>query len=508
MKSAPSGGLHYAVCKAAASIGKLVPHIIPYNTAFESLYAAAEIGGGKDMARAARTINGQLEWGMADPAYPKPREEYPEIDLSDFGKPREESCEESLPEVADPGPFPEHLLDVPGFIEEVSQFTNQNSFILQPILALGGALALLAVLTGRKIQDKDGTRTNVYILSVAGSGEGKDMARKTNKRALFAAGAGPMVGPESWASGSGLLASVEKQPAILFQNDEIGRFLQMTGDAKRSPHLFTVVSILLKLYSSSNDVFLGDAYSDCRQKTIAQPHAVLFGTTVPGSLYAALSEDSITNGLMSRLLIFEAPERQGASQDPETSEPPESILEVVRQWARWQPGSGNLQNENPTPHVVNVTPDAERQFRALRAESRDQRAILGDVLGSLWVRSVENARKLALLYACSANFGIEAVVEGKAAAWSCELVKYLVKRQCFIASKHIARNQIEATSLEVERLICESANGLTTVQLFQRTRHLNRRDRLEIVGSLLDVGRIKQDKIQTKGRPRTVYKRP
>jgi hypothetical protein len=380
--------------------------------------------------------------------------------------------------------------------------------VLQPVLALAGALALLAVLTGRKISDRDGVRTNCYILSVAGSGEGKDAARKTNKRILFAAGAAEMVGGESWASGPGLLAAVDKTPAILFQNDEIGRFFQTTSDPRKSPHLFSINSILLKLYSSANDVFLGDTYADVKkQTTIVNPHAVIYGTTVPSALYEALTEDSITGGLMGRMFIFEADTRKkGIAQDPETTEPPKALIETARQWVNWRPTRGNLTGMNPDPFIVPIDDDAAAMFKELRVFGRDQAAIMGDVFGSLWVRCTENAKKLALLYACSANFGAEARIDLKAASWACEVTKYLVTRQCAVAAQFIARNHIESASMRVERLIGETqANGIDGTTLALKTRYLSRRDRDEIISNLLECKLIKKVTIRTKGRSKAVY---
>src|SRR5688572_19952808 len=76
----------------------------------------------------------------------------------------------------DPGCFPPHLLDVPGFISELMQYNLAGAFKPQPVLALGAALALLGAITGRKVTDAVGTRTNIYCLGVCQSGGGKERA--------------------------------------------------------------------------------------------------------------------------------------------------------------------------------------------------------------------------------------------------------------------------------------------------------------------------------------------
>ena len=75
---------------------------------------------------------------------------------------------------ADPGPFPEDLLEVPGFIGQVMAHNLATAFRPQPVLALGAALALAGTLTARKVRDKVNSRTNVYCLGVCPSGGGKE----------------------------------------------------------------------------------------------------------------------------------------------------------------------------------------------------------------------------------------------------------------------------------------------------------------------------------------------
>jgi hypothetical protein len=45
---------------------------------------------------------------------------------------------------------------------------------------------------------------------------------------------------------------IDDSPTVLFQFDEFGRFLRTIGDPKRAPHLFNVLTALMKLYSSAD----------------------------------------------------------------------------------------------------------------------------------------------------------------------------------------------------------------------------------------------------------------
>lgn len=82
--------------------------------------------------------------------------------------------------IDDPGPIPEHLLRVPGFINAVIDYTLETAPYPEPVLAFCGALSLQALLAGRKVRDAADNRTNLYVLGLANSGVGKDHARKVN----------------------------------------------------------------------------------------------------------------------------------------------------------------------------------------------------------------------------------------------------------------------------------------------------------------------------------------
>jgi hypothetical protein len=123
----------------------------------------------------------------------------------------------------DPGELPADLLNVPGFIGDVVEFNRAGAHKIQSALALAGALSLLATLTGRKITDTEGTRTNLYCIGVAGTSTGKQRASEINKEILYRACLDKMIGSESFGSAQGIVTAVDRQPAILFQIDEMGR---------------------------------------------------------------------------------------------------------------------------------------------------------------------------------------------------------------------------------------------------------------------------------------------
>ncbi|MBK9189963.1 MAG: DUF3987 domain-containing protein [Phycisphaerales bacterium] len=428
-----------------------------------------------------------------------------DVDLSGFNPERRRSDAERPPSerVPDPGPFPEHLLQVPGLIEQIAAYNLATATRPQPVLALAAGICLQAVLAGRKVRDERGNRTNLYCVGVAPSGAGKDHARKVNKNALFAADMVEHEGNEDLASDAGLVTAVETEPAILFQIDEFGRFLRTIGDPKKAPHLFNVLTALMKLYSSADTIFRGKAYADAkRNKVVDQPCVSVYGTTVPEHFYESLTADSLSDGFIARLLVFEAnatPARQRVKARPV----PETIKQAAAWWGSFKPG-GNLAAEHPEPLVVEATPEAGALFDAL-AVTVDAELGKPDQAGrSVWARAEEKACRLALVYACSAH-AQKPVIDANAARWACDLSVYLTRRMLYIAHEWVADGVFDARQKRVLRIVRKADGKISRSELCRKTQWLTQRERQEVIDNLVETGQIEQVVEETATRPRVVY---
>jgi hypothetical protein len=346
------------------------------------------------------------------------------------------------PAPGDPGPVPERLFRVPGLIGEVMAYTLDTAPYPEPVLAFAGALALQALLAGRKVRDEMGNRTNLYILNLANSGAGKDHARKVNARILYESGLADCLGT-GFASGEGIEDRLFVQPATLFQVDEIDGLLMRVGLAKDARHE-AIVSMLLQMYSSAGSVYVMRARANQARTVIDQPCLCLFGTAVPKHFYEALSARMMTNGFLARLLILECRAR-GRGREVTEQPIPAPIVEAARWWADFRPG-GNLAAQHPATRLVSQTPEAGAVFRDFRmradaeyshAESR------GDAAGmAIWARSYEKARRLALIYACSADRA-NPVITAEAAAWAGELIEHQTRRMIYMAGHHACESEFD-----------------------------------------------------------------
>ena len=413
----------------------------------------------------------------------------------------------SPPAPDDPGLLPPEALRVPGFVGEVMDYCLATAPYPSQTLAFCGALALQAFLAGRKVRDPGDNRTNIYLLGLAHSSSGKDWPRKINARVLHAVGLGTGLG-DRLASGEGVQDALHGTPSMLFQTDEIDGLLQSINRA-RDARFESIMGTLLTMYSASNSIFpMRRKAGQNEPGVINQPCLVLFGTAIPNHYYAALSERMLTNGLFARMLILESGPR-GAGQEPTVSDLPERVLATAKWWSDLRPGPGNLANAHPTPRVVPHTDEA----RALLVELRkDAEQAYGEAEGrrdavatTVWGRTSEQTRKLALLYAVSENHE-EPAIGVEAVRWASRLVMHQTRRMLFMAANHAAETPFDELALRAMRKIREAPDGSMPHSVLLKRMKMDSRSFHDLIDTLVQRGDVLAESASTSGRAALIYR--
>lgn len=415
----------------------------------------------------------------------------------------------SNPAAKDPGPIPAELFRIPGFVSEVMDHCLETAPYPNVPLAFCGALALQAVLGGRKVRDAADNRTNVYLLALAYSAVGKDWPRKLNTRILQQIGQINAVG-EKFASGEGIQDSLIATPAMIFQTDEIDGLLNCINKSQDARYE-SLLGTLLTIYSSANTIYpLRRKAGKEPAGSIDQPCLVLFGTAIPTHYYQALSERLLTNGFFARTMIIESG-RRSEGQEPQFINPPPRVMDTAHWWAGLLPGQGNLQNLHPEPITVDadgaaveLLKDARRSFDAeySGAESRD------DAVGmTVWGRVSEHIRKLALLYAISANHRSPSI-NAEAVTWATDFVQHHTRRMLFMAQTHVAENPFHALCLKlIKKLQAAPGRRLAHSVLLKRMK-IDARSFNDLVNTMVVQGDLVTISEATQGRTQTSYELP
>lgn len=462
-----------------------------------TVYTLLEHAG--DFAAAAAALRTEGFGDVADDA---------DVDLSRFGcNGTHRPLPAPAPEFPDPGPLPVELCRVPGFISEVMDHCLATAPYPNLALAFCGALSLQAVLAGRKVRDQGDNRTNLYVLALAYSSVGKDWPRKVNTHILHRIGLVGSLG-EKFASGEGIQDSLFLSPSLLFQTDEIDGLLQSINKAHDARHE-NILGTLLTMYSAANSIY------PMRRKAgkeaagvIDQPCLVVYGTAIPTHYYSALSERMLTNGFFARMLIVESGPRS-AGQEPGIIDPPLRIMETAQWWADFNPGSGNLERFHPQPLIIEADDEARRLITEGReaAETEYARAEgRGDPVGTtVWGRVPEQIRKLALLYAASANHESQRITAA-AVRWATDFLLHQTRRMLFMAHSHVAENPFHAECLRLVRKLREAPDRQLAHSVLLKRMKIDAKTFQELITTLEQQGDVAICTQSTAGRPQRSYR--
>ena len=343
---------------------------------------------------------------------------------------------------ADPGPIPENLLHVPGFIEGLADYTLATGHSPNRILAFSGALAMLAHLAGRVYFDNHGTLTNLYIVVLGESGIGKDDPRKTNVRLAGKIGMGNTIA-ESFASGEAMEDELYKCPSILLQSDEVAAFFgSMRGSGKAAKSMSERMRRLFTS-SSSSYVIRGKANEDGEAKTIFYPHLTLFGTGVPDEFLDAITPNEIRDGLFGRCIILKAEDEYCAQAGKRYAEFPQEVLDTAKEMGRKSRFARKLTGEF---RLVGVreTPEATELLTQSRAAFTKLKKVLTDAdlkcARALVARMSEKVAKLAMLWAISENPNSPRITKA-AVEWAIHFTAYVTKWMLFESQFHLAEGK-------------------------------------------------------------------
>ena len=394
-----------------------------------------------------------------------------------------------------------------GFIRRLVEFNLETAPFKQPELALGGAIALLSCLIGRRWRTVSGLHSNLMVLGVAETGDGKGHARSLNKKVLYEAGLEHMVGSERIASGAGIAAQLADGPERLMQIDEIG--LLFSCVSKGRVNEAKIVSMLTELYSSSGSIWVGDAYANVKHTpTIEMPHLCIYGTSTPGVLWNSLSTEDLETGFLNRFMVFE-----GRSVEYQMNSVPRDIprelIGMAKDVGTWAPeNAGNLEALHPKPVVC---PHAnEKVTRMLNEHQRDCHTLHAEdspTVRSIWVRVAERTRKLALLFAISRaterRLLDEVQVTEEDVEFAISISERSAQRMAIRVDWSVYGNPLEKKVKRVFDIVrSEGIHGVTQTELKRKLTSScgSYKEAGELINELVNMGSLNAHRVRTGGR--------
>ena len=313
----------------------------------------------------------------------------------------------------------------PGLVGEVAYYIYSTS--IRPIseIALAASLALIAGICGRSY-NISGSGLNQYLVILARTGSGKEGAASGIDNLIAAIRPrvpiiDQFMGPAKFASGQGLVRTLDTTPCFVSILGEFGLTLQSMCDPRAHPALQTLKQVLLDVYAKSgcNKVIRSTAYSDIEKNTkiVLSPNVTILGESTPETFFSGLDSSHIAEGLIPRFSIMEYTGKRPPRNRSANRAPDERLVDKMVEFV-----SISLQNNNSCHHI-------EKSAQALKLlDAFDIKAdgIINaahtEVELQLWNRAHLKALKLSGLVAVGIDPS-KPVVSGEVARWAIEFVE-------------------------------------------------------------------------------------
>lgn len=335
--------------------------------------------------------------------------------------------------VQEPGTIETHPLarnewvKPPGLLGRIADFIYEASPRPVQQISLAASVAMLAGIVGRQ-WNVSGTGLNLYIMLIAPTGTGKE-AISSGLDKLFGRvtgmikGADEFIGPGDFASSQALIKTLSNKKSCVVVSGEFGLRMQQMASKHASSVDIGIKRLLLDLYNKSGkgQSIKPLVYSDREKNTelVHSPALTIIGETTPTTIYSALDETLIADGLLPRFLTTEyIGPRPPLNEAHATIEPPPELINDLAQLAHYtlaQAERNNVIDVQFTPEGKKVAGRFDKYADA-QINNTDN-----DIYRQLWNRAHMKALKLAALCAVGINPAAPTVDE-YSMQWACDIV--------------------------------------------------------------------------------------
>lgn len=363
----------------------------------------------------------------------------------------------------------------------------------QKSLALGGAVALASVIIANRFRFGS-IWPNLYILNVAQTGAGKSFPQKIIKKMIVQdLGCESLIGSGGFRSGSSIIKDLEVNRERIDLIDEASALFSLIEGG--GPFQKEMDDLLCSLYSDSSEYFIGPGSVGQKQIRVWHPCVTMFMSTTPNGLRQSISNALATKGFFPRCLLFidyEYGQQQKPFLDQKLYDAVLSEFKHIRGMQCSGIGRpGDILNSRPDPVDIECTEGAIRflEDREFAWNEDIEKSDTSDLEKVFLTRAGEQARKLALIHGSLSNMRIE--IED--AVWACQVVDTMRKNASHIMPLLGAENRNQGSMARLYSYI-SAAGVITHKELIAKSRFLSKRERNEMLESLVEEGVIKKAK--------------
>jgi hypothetical protein len=418
---------------------------------------------------------------------------------------------------------PEHLLSVPGILQDVVNYYTTTAIKPQPQFAVQAAIAFGSVAMGRRWVTDQRNFSSLYFLNIGETGSGKEHTKTVLEDLLEQSGLDDLIGPAGYTSGSGVISALTKKPVHVSVIDELGRQLKAAA-AKGMQHKADAITSIMEVFGRQDGTLRQAGYStntmksseaEKLEKVIKRPSLTLVGMSTPSEFLQAIGGGDVSSGLLNRFIIVRSEIGVQMSQEKRRSAISDRLAVWAKEHAHAHEGdlnAGNIHDLPPHPIEVPFTVEAKSILREYEARLVDAiKKETGTGLEAMYNRSREISMRLALIMARSMG---QDEIGADAMQWSIEYVDFYAKQTIEMFRSSMAEGPFDACCKAVYSKIEKAGLGGITESELTRSlgafANMDRRKRADVLEALMNDRGIecRNQNEGVRGRPRMAFFAP
>lgn len=377
--------------------------------------------------------------------------------------------------------------NVDGLVGEIADWITATALKPQPVLSLSAAIAFMGIVKAHRVKGFTNLRTNVYCLSMAPTGGGKEHPEAAINKLLQACGMGKnTLGKPK--SGSGLLTGLAKLDCKgILTISEVGHFVSNFMDPRAGGYQKEIGHLFVDLFNKAGVRYAGDQYAnekENKQAILEQPNLCILGSSVPELMQKAITGGEVVNGFLNRWIAFEVKTRSKNPQRPEYLPPPQELVDKIMAWISENPTNTDNYGEHH-PKLMVFTREAYEELIKYGAEMEAKIDTTPWPINQLYVRSAEHAEKIAMIITDGDNIGTP---EFRKAIDIVTHSNRVITEFC----RGITDSPHDAMVYKVLEIIKKYPRGIIKRDLTRATQWIEPRKRFEVLAQLKESEEIEE----------------
>ena len=236
---------------------------------------------------------------------------------------------------------PDELKKINGVFGSVVDYILSTAKYPLYMPSINAALSLCSLVVGRDFTTEYENYSQLYLMSVAETGAGKEHPYKSIVKILNASGQKDLIKGEVTGK-SAIVTELYSNPRSLFVKDEMAHWMQIIGSKAPSELKMSEVKAWMELYSKQDSIYSSDSFTNIKEIlkesedvkkensiTIQRPSVGLLGMTTPQKLGEAMTKMMIQDGFLNRFIVMFA---QEGDQKMNRNSKPKPVPQEILSW--------------------------------------------------------------------------------------------------------------------------------------------------------------------------------